>query len=314
MIATMRLSSSSSVSVLVTRGVAFTRIAVLLGLAMAGATPVWALVSDSTTRDVAQHLSMLDPWMPAFLALWLVLGAWTWRWSTQAARGKRQLRQQLGADAPVGVEPSAWPLLVAALCAVLLALLSWALVDAGHAGHAWVLGVDAAAQRWSQTHITDAERAFLRGLTDTGDVLWLGVLSVLVAVLLLLRKQWLVLQVWVFAVGLNGLGTRVLKNMFDRPRPVALHALVTSGASFPSGHTAGSIVVYGLLWYVLRQRLAKPWRIALGVFFAALVGLISASRIWLEAHFASDVAAGALLGVLIWCLAVYALERGRAQN
>ena len=150
-------------------------------------------------------------------------------------------------------------------------------------------------------------------LTDVGDVLWLGLLSMLVAVLLAWRRRWLPLQIWVFAIGLNGLSTRVLKNAFDRARPEALHELVTSGASFPSGHTAGSVVVYGLLWWLVRARMPRHARVTLGAGLAVLVVLIAASRIWLEAHFASDVLAGVLLGLAILGLAIWALERGRAQ-
>ena len=46
---------------------------------------------------------------------------------------------------------------------------------------------------------------------------------------------------------------------------------------------------------------------------SVVVVLIAASRIWLEAHFASDVLAGVLLGLAILGLAIWALERGRAQ-
>ena len=180
--------------------------------------------------------------------------------------------------------------------------------------HASLLHRDAWAQQWSQQHVSEATRSRLQYLTDTGDVLWLAILSVVVALLLAARRRWLSLLVWVFAIGLNGLGTRVLKNAFQRERPVALYELLTSGASFPSGHTAGSIVVYGLLWWLLRPVLGQCKRRLLGAGLALLVLFIAASRIWLEAHFLTDVLWGALWGLAILGLAIWALERGRALN
>ena len=278
------------------------------------AQPAWAVVGEDTTRQVAQGLARLDPWVPVLLVVWLALGAWSWWRITQPQRAKRQLRAQLGADAPADLAPPNGLLWLAGVCVVLLALLSWAVADPKHAGHAQLVAWDLAAQTWAQQHISLPMRGVLQHVTDTGDVLWLGLLACGVAVVLALRRRWLVLQVWVFAVVLNGLVTRVLKNAFDRERPVASVALVTSGASFPSGHTAGAIIVYGLLWLLLRRHVPAAWRLVVAGLMAVWVALISVSRVLLEAHFASDVLAGGLLGVAILSLVAWALARGQSQN
>ncbi|MBB6576697.1 undecaprenyl-diphosphatase [Comamonas odontotermitis] len=284
-----------------------------LCVALLPAGAAQAMVPVQAAQQVAQGLAHLDPWIPVLLSLWLLLGAYCWLKATQPLRAQQRLRMQLGADAPVAPPLSPWLLAGAALCVTAVLLLGWGLADPAHALHALLVGWDEAAQQWSQQHVSVSTRAYLRHVTDVGDVLWLGMLSVLVAALLALRRRWLPLQIWVFAIGLNGLSTRVLKNAFDRARPQALHELVTSGASFPSGHTAGSVVVYGLLWWLLRGRLPRRSRVVLGTGLALLVALIAASRIWLEAHFASDVVGGGLLGLAILGLAIWALERGRAQ-
>ncbi len=281
--------------------------------ALLHAGTVQAMVPAQAAQQVAHGLASLDPWIPVLLSLWLLLGAYCWLRATRPLRAQQRLRAQLGGDAPVAPPPSPWPLAGAVLCVATVLLLGQALADPANALHALLVGWDQAAQQWSQQHVSVSVRSFLRHVTDVGDVLWLGLLSMLVAVLLAWRRRWLPLQIWVFAIGLNGLSTRVLKNAFDRARPEALHELVTSGASFPSGHTAGSVVVYGLLWWLVRARMPRHARVTLGAGLAVLVVLIAASRIWLEAHFASDVLAGVLLGLAILGLAIWALERGRAQ-
>ena len=273
-----------------------------------------ALVPADTARQVAQGLAKLDPWMPALLAAWVALGAWCWVLAIRPLRAKQLLREQLGAPAPEAPRLPFTPLIVAALCLMAVVQIGRAVLIPSQAGHGLLLGWDQAAQLWSQQHVSPEWRSRLQYVTDTGDVLWLGVLSVLVAVFLAARRLWLPLQIWVFAIGLNGLSTRVLKNAFNRARPEVVHDIVTSGASFPSGHTAGSIVVYGLLWWLLRPWISPRKRRWLGLGLVALVLLIAASRIWLQAHFVSDVLAGGLMGLAVLGLAVWALERGRALN
>lgn len=78
----------------------------------------------------------------------------------------------------------------------------------------------------------------------------------------------------------------------------------TRFASFPSGHTMGAMATLGGLM-VVTQRLGAPlWALLLGWLFAGLiVAGIAISRIYLGAHFPSDVLAG-LLASTAWLLLV----------
>lgn len=253
---------------------------------------------------VFQVLAMLDAWMPALLVTWLLAGALVWRWLP-----RRQTAVLYAAKQSVGM-----PLSVAAGCLLVFAMLAWVVVYPEHAGHARLMAADAGAQQWAQDHVSAPVREVLHVLTAAGDVRWLVVMVLLVAGWLALGAQWHALWAWVFFIGLNGLAVRLLKNLLDRARPEVLHEMLTSGASFPSGHTSGAVVVYGLLWLVLRGRLSPAASRALAWVCAVLVAIIALSRILLQAHFASDVLAGALLG-LAWCaLAALVLGRGGRQN
>lgn len=247
---------------------------------------------------------MLDAWMPVLLVTWLVMGVLAWRWLP-----RRQTFVLYGSQRSVGV-----PLSVAAGCLLVFAMLAWVVVYPEHAGHARLMAADTGAQQWAQDHVSAPMRELLHVLTAAGDVRWLVVMVLLVAGWLALGAQWPALWAWVFFIGLNGLVVRLLKNLLDRARPEVLHEMLTSGASFPSGHTSGAVVVYGLLWLVLRDRLSPGASRVLAWVCGALVVTIALSRILLQAHFASDVLAGALLG-LAWCaLAAMVLGRADRQN
>jgi membrane-associated phospholipid phosphatase len=100
-------------------------------------------------------------------------------------------------------------------------------------------------------------------------------------------------------VALTWVAVWITKAAVDRPRPPA--SLVhTTGKSFPSGHAANSV---GWLALAIALSVLSPTRgrrvvaIAGGALIAILVGL---SRIYLRAHYLSDVLAGEALAIAIY--------------
>lgn len=95
----------------------------------------------------------------------------------------------------------------------------------------------------------------------------------------------------------------VLKTIWDRERPDAAIvnvAVRTAGTSFPSGHTMGAVAFYGALaalaWIHLDRR---QYRLPIVLFLILIPMGTGFSRIFLGAHWLSDVVAGAALGLFI---------------
>lgn len=93
----------------------------------------------------------------------------------------------------------------------------------------------------------------------------------------------------------------VLKMIFARARPNVFPPLVVEHSySFPSGHTMSAIAYYGLLALLFWRRERWGWAI-----LAALwVPLVALSRVYLGAHYPSDVLASLALGT-IWLVIVW---------
>ncbi len=103
----------------------------------------------------------------------------------------------------------------------------------------------------------------------------------------------------------------------NRHRPPVVHLDVSPPtSSFPSGHTAAAICLYGgmavLFGVVVRRRNVR--RLMWGLAIAVPV-LVAAGRLYRGMHFPTDVLAGGLLGVLwlIWLTRVYPLGKGPAR-
>ncbi|WP_295955658.1 phosphatase PAP2 family protein [Rhodoferax sp.] len=151
--------------------------------------------------------------------------------------------------------------------------------------------------------------ALLTRLADTATVTGL---CILVAVLLVWRgRRWLALG-WVLAVAGNGVLNTTLKQIFARVRPVHDDGLVVAhGFSFPSGHSSGSVVLYGMLAYVLCRFVPPRWHFPLVLAAVALAFSVGVSRVFLRVHFASDVLAGFASGTawLVVCITSIGLTR-----
>jgi membrane-associated phospholipid phosphatase len=109
-----------------------------------------------------------------------------------------------------------------------------------------------------------------------------------------------------------------LKLGFERPRPPFRDSEFTlSTFSFPSGHASASVAVYGAFAIVLLRSITR-WThraIVLGT-LAVLLALIGFSRIYLGAHYFSDVLAGYSVGAawLAVCVLAITVQQGRQDG
>jgi len=94
----------------------------------------------------------------------------------------------------------------------------------------------------------------------------------------------------------------LLKQLFQRKRPLSPLLKAAKGLSFPSGHAIMAVTFYGLLIYILQHTITTEWlKWFLIIVVFVLIVLIGFSRIYLRVHYASDVAAGFIIG-LLWLL------------
>jgi membrane-associated phospholipid phosphatase len=122
--------------------------------------------------------------------------------------------------------------------------------------------------------------------------------SLLVALFLIQRRWGAAGMLLLITLGAQLLND-VLKEVFHRTRPEPLAGWIASQQySFPSGHAMVSAAFYGYLAYLAWRLLPGVWRWVAAVGLLLLVVAIGVSRLYLQAHFLSDVIAGYLSGGL----------------
>ncbi len=130
------------------------------------------------------------------------------------------------------------------------------------------------------------------------------------AVFLAIKQQGLVLEGWLLAFVGGALLNNILKSVIHRPRPYAASASLSHSWSFPSGHAMVSLIAYGMLTYVLIILGPRSRRVQLAIAGCAtlLVLAIGLSRLYLGAHYFSDVVGGYAAGMLWLSACISGLE------
>lgn len=146
-------------------------------------------------------------------------------------------------------------------------------------------------------------------ITAMGSKWVIGILLIACISLILLKQR----NYWgtfisFLTVAVGGILNLFLKGLFERERPDIHRIIEADGFSFPSGHSMGSMIFYGLIGYLVIR--SRKWKIRskLGwiTFLSVVIFLVGTSRVYLGVHYPSDVLAGFSAGFiwLIFCISV----------
>lgn len=161
--------------------------------------------------------------------------------------------------------------------------------------------VDAQLSAWLHAHSTPLLTELFARITLLGSTVLAGMIAGLVALYLLWRRQLYWFGAFVLSVYGGMILNRLLKYSFQRARPRFDDPIFAfTGYSFPSGHTMTATVVYGAIAVlVFTKNKSRALRMAVIASASLVIGLVGFSRIYLGAHYLSDVL-GAIAEGLAW--------------
>jgi undecaprenyl-diphosphatase len=152
--------------------------------------------------------------------------------------------------------------------------------------------------------------ALFLAVTKLGSTLYLTIIGVAAGVAFIILRRFRSLMLFILAMGGQAILHHGCKWFFARPRPSALINYQTvESLSFPSGHAIASLCLYGMIAWIMTERFeSAAVKAVVGIFTIIFVFLIGMSRVYIGVHYATDVLAGFLAG-LIWIVAVMSADR-----
>lgn len=178
--------------------------------------------------------------------------------------------------------------------------------------------IDARFSAWLRGHTLPWLTPALLLITHVHSLLGVTVMTLAVCGYLWIRR----LRVWVLMLTLAVFGgmllNLILKYAFVRQRPHLGDPLLTlTTYSFPSGHTLMATVFYGTLCGLVVSRAHHwRWRLLAIVVTGLMILLVGFSRIYLGAHYLSDVLAAIAEGLawLAFCFVAVGGQRWHGGN
>lgn len=161
---------------------------------------------------------------------------------------------------------------------------------------------------------TDIVVTLFSWITDLGGSATLvAVVLVTTGLLWAHSHAYMIAPLWLTLLG-SQITTFSGKYAIARPRPEFVTDVVAALPSFPSGHATSAMAVYGFIAYILAAHLTGVRQRFEVIYWAAvLIALVGFSRMLLSLHYASDIAAGFLVGGF-WLLLGFALAEYRRHR
>ncbi|MCB2149626.1 MAG: bifunctional DedA family/phosphatase PAP2 family protein [Deltaproteobacteria bacterium] len=176
--------------------------------------------------------------------------------------------------------------------------------------------IDKNVADWFHERRTPVLTTTMLVVSGLASAAWVTGVATVAALVLWWKRCWFRLLALVLVVPGGMVLAFLLKIAFHRQRPsFAESFLIFNGYSFPSGHTMAATLLYGVL-AALTVIAIETWRWRVGAVLGAfaMVLLVGFSRVYLGAHYLSDVLGAAAAGLAWLTLSLTAVDTVRRSR
>lgn len=281
--------------------------------------PGWALgQAYDAVAAVADKLALALLGLLAALALAWAMVIYTWRWfalnaDTLLARIATwtQKHPRFGRHAAALMDkrrPETAPLLLLAACLFGFSW-AWAWLSATLLAHGGQLQLDRDVHALMFTLRNPLADRLMATLSELGSAPVLGIASLTALLWLLWRRRWMAAAHWLAAIGVGLALTEALAAVVTMPRPPTASA----GFGFPSIAVTMTTVVFGFFAVLIARELPGRQRIWPYLLTGIATTVVGFARLYLGAHWLSDIIGSMLLGA-IWVLVIGIAYRRHSER
>ncbi|QDH69133.1 bifunctional DedA family/phosphatase PAP2 family protein [Marilutibacter alkalisoli] len=269
--------------------------------------PGWALgASYDAVAAVADRLVIVLGALLVALGVVWALVLYTWRWfaahaGNLLARGLAWSRAhpRLSRYTAALVDPNRpeSPSLVMLAACLLAISWAWFTLLAALLASGGPLALDQAVHEWMWDLRNPLADGLMAALASLGDTAVLGTAAAVTLVYLLWRRRWMAAAHWIAAIVFGLALTALLEAAIEMPRPPTAPV----GFGFPSVAVTMATVVFGFFAVLIARELPGRRRVWPYLIAGVATTLIGFARLYLGAHWLSDLVGGTLFGIL-WLL------------
>lgn len=271
--------------------------------------PGWLLgASYDAVAAVADRLALvLGAFLAALALVWAVV-LYTWRWFAEhaddiLARALRWTREHpwLGRYAGALINPSRPESPALLLLAVCLLAIGWAwfTLVASLLASGGPLAIDVSVHSLMLELRNPLADRLMAALASLGDWQVLGAAALTTLVYLVWRRRWMAAAHWMAALVFGLALTAMLEAAIDMPRPDTAPA----GFGFPSVAVTMTTIVFGFFAVLIARELPGRRRVWPYLVAGMVTTVVAFARLYLGAHWPSDLVGGTLFGIA-WLLAL----------
>lgn len=159
-------------------------------------------------------------------------------------------------------------------------------------------------------NINDVMINIYKVITFLGSTTFIIAMCVFFLILFIILKKknygFIVAGVVIISTLVNNL----IKIIIARERPLVTSFVTEHSYSFPSGHTMAATTLYGiLLYFVLKSNMNKKLKVILSIVLGLLPVLVALSRVYLGAHFMSDVIGAIIASTILLLVETYFIDK-----
>lgn len=170
--------------------------------------------------------------------------------------------------------------------------------------------------RWLAEHRTGSLDGVMEFASRSADTFGIIAVAAVVLIVLGIRRRWPQMALLVTGLTLELSAFLAVNALVGRDRPeIPRMGSTPSTSSFPSGHTAATLVLYGAIaLFVSEAGRAFVWRALAWTAAATMPVVVGFARVYRGFHHPTDVAFGYALGLAVLLVAALAVRAWSPQQ